>query len=97
MPQQRKLNVTSGRLLQSAGYDCTCSDVWNVVGCRVYTLSAEPAETKLARGERCNSASTRSRQWHIANLDQSAVAGEASASSTASDRPFQRRVRTEIR
>jgi hypothetical protein len=75
--------------LQAAGYECTCSDLWNVAGYRVYVLSAQPiAEAKrvipssaasLERGN--NGRDSRSRRSDI-NKQQ---------------RPARRRVVTEIR
>jgi hypothetical protein len=79
--------------LQAAGYDCTCSDLWNVVGYRVYVVTAEPAEAKPTREHRRSPASVRPQRPRIASPGQRPVVGEVSASSTIRDRPSRRRIK----
>lgn len=84
--------------LQAVGYECTCSDLWNVAGYRVYVVTAEPAEAKPAKAQRRSPASVRPQRRRVANPEQITVAGQAEVSSSArSDQPLRRRVGVEIR
>ena len=74
--------------LRAAGYECACSDLWNVAGYRVYVVSAEPVvEAKRV----ISTAGTGS------GRDNNSRSRQPRKSATDRQRPARRQAATEIR
>ncbi|MBW4464036.1 MAG: hypothetical protein KME07_01175 [Pegethrix bostrychoides GSE-TBD4-15B] len=74
--------------LQAAGYECSCADLWNVMGYRVYVVRAEPVVEAKRTIPTSGSGSGR---------DNNSRSSKPRRSDANKQRPARRRAATEIR
>ncbi len=75
--------------LQAAGYECICSNLWNVAGYRVYVVSAEPVVEAKRVIPTAGAAAVRDSSGRSNNPRHSSAARQ--------QRPTRRRAAIEIR